>query len=70
MKDRHKVTSIGSIVDRIKVGAADDIKYVGMWLDNSLTTRKKVAVVCSKVFRCIALIIRNRNQLSLDSCQN
>ena len=43
-------------VDGIRVGAADDIKYVGIWLDNSLTMRKQVAAECSKVSRNIALI--------------
>ena len=28
-------------IDGIKVGMADDIKYVGMWHDNSLTMRNR-----------------------------
>ena len=55
-------------VDGIKVGAADDIKYVGMWLDNSLTMRKWVAAVCSKVSRNTALIRRNREYFSFEPC--
>ena len=68
-RQRPKVTSTDIAVDGIKVGAADDIKYVGMWHDNSLTRRKEVAAVSSKVSRNIALIRRNRKYLSLESCQ-
>ena len=32
-RQRHKATSIESGIDGIKIGAAGDIKYVGMWLD-------------------------------------
>ena len=46
---RHKVTSMEIGIDGIKVSVADDIKYVGMWLDYSLTMKKQVAAVCSKV---------------------
>ena len=67
-RQRHKVTSVDTGVDGIKFGAADDIKYVGMRLDISLTMRKQVAAVC-KVSRNIALIRRNRKYLSLESCQ-
>ena len=56
-------------INGIKVGAADDIKYVGMWLDNSLTMRKQVTAVYRKVARNIAVIRRNRKYLSLESCQ-
>ena len=52
-----------------KIGAAEDIKNVGMWLDHSLTMRKQVATVCSKVSRNISLIRRNRTYLSIESCQ-
>ena len=50
-------------IDGIKVGAANDIKYVGMWLNYSLTMRKQVATVCSMVSRNIALIRKNRKYL-------
>ena len=33
-RQRHKVTSIDTGTDEIKVGAADDMEYVGMGLDN------------------------------------
>ena len=39
-RQRHKVTSRGIGIDGIKVGAADNIKYVGMWLKYLLTMRK------------------------------
>ena len=32
-RQRHKVTSREIGIEGIKVGAADDITYVGMWLD-------------------------------------
>ena len=67
-RQRHKVTSMDIFIDGIKVGAAGDIKYVGMWLDNSLTMRKQVATVCRTISRNIALIRRNRKYLSLESC--
>ena len=67
--ERHKGTSVEIGTDGIKVGAADDIKYDGMWLDYSLTMRKQVATVCSKVSRNIALIRKNRKSLSMESCQ-
>ena len=63
-RERHKVTSNDLSVNGIKVGVVDDIKYVGMWLDNSLTMRKQVVTGCSKVYRNIALIRRNRKYLS------
>ena len=44
-RQRHHVTSGDIGIDRIKVGAADDIKHVGMWLDNSLPMRNQVAAV-------------------------
>ena len=50
-------------IDGIKVGAADEIKYVGMYLNHSLTMRKRVATVCSKVSRNISLIRMNRKFL-------
>ena len=65
----HKVTSIEIGIDGIKVSAADDIKYVGMWLDYSLTQKKQAAAVYSKVSRNIALIRRKRKYLSMESCQ-
>ena len=67
-RQRHKVTSMEIGIDEIKVGAADDIKYVGMWLENSLTMRKQVAAVCRKVSRNIALIRKKRKYLSIESC--
>ena len=42
-RQRNKVTSMEIDIDGIKAGAADDIKYVGMWLNHSLTMRKQVA---------------------------
>ena len=66
----HKVTSMEIGIDGIKVVAADDIKYVGMWLDNSLTMQKQVAIVCRKVSRNIALIRKNKKYLFMESCQN
>ena len=48
-RQRHKVTSMEIGTDGIKVGAADDINYVGMWLDNSMTMRKQVEALCRKV---------------------
>ena len=68
-RQRHKVTSMDIGADGIKDGAAGDIKYVRMWLDNSLTMRNQVAAVCRKVSRNITLIRRNRKYLSLKSCQ-
>ena len=59
-RQRKKVTSVEIGIDGIMVGAADEIKYVGMWLDHSLTMKKQVATVCSKVFRNISLIRKNR----------
>ena len=56
-------------IDGIKVGAADDIKYVGMWLNYSLTMRKQLATVCSKISRNISLIRKNRKYLSIESSQ-
>ena len=44
-RQRHKVNSMDIGVDGIKVWAADDINYVGMWLDNSSIMRKQVAAV-------------------------
>ena len=38
--DRHKVISRGISVDDTRVEAADNIKYVGMWLDTSFTIKK------------------------------
>ena len=32
-RQRYKVTPMEIGIDRIKVEAADDIKYVGMWLN-------------------------------------
>ena len=32
-------------IDGIKVGAADEIKYVGMWIGHPLTMRKQMATV-------------------------
>ena len=60
---------MGIGIDGIKVGEADEIKYVGMWLNQSLTMRKQVATVCSKVSRNISLIRKNRKYLSMESCQ-
>ena len=34
-RQRHKVTSMEIDIDESKVNAADDMKYVGMWLDYS-----------------------------------
>ena len=52
-----------------RFGASDEIKYVGMWLNYSLTMRKQVATVCSMVARNISLIRMNRKCLSIKSCQ-
>ena len=68
-RQRHKVSSMEIGVDGIKVGAADDIKYVRMWLDNSLTMMKQVMAVCRKVSRNITLIRKNRKYLSMESYQ-
>ena len=68
-RQRHKVNTRKIGIDGTKVGAANDIKYVGMWLDYSLTIRKQVATVCSKVSRNITLIRRNRKYLSIKSSQ-
>ena len=68
-KQRHKVTSREIGIDGIKVGAADDIKYVGKWLDYSLTMSKQVATVCSKVSRNITSIRKNRKYFSIESSQ-
>ena len=62
-RQRHKVTSMEIDIDESKFSVADDMKYVGMWLDYSLAMRKQVAAVCSKVSRNIALIRRNRKHL-------
>ena len=51
------------------VKAADNIKYVSMLLDTSLSMKKQVATVHSKVSRNVALIWYNRKYLSLESCQ-
>ena len=54
---RHKVTYTGISVDGIKVKDADNIKYVDMWLEPSLSIKKKqVATVCSKLSRNIDLL--------------
>ena len=60
-RQRHKVTSRESGIEGIKVGTADDIKYMGIWLNYSLTMRKKMATVCSKASRNKALIRKIRN---------
>ena len=39
-RQRKKVMSMEIDIDGIKVGVADEIKYVGMWLNQSLTMRK------------------------------
>ena len=62
-RQRHKVTSMEIAIDGIKVGAADDIKYVRILLRNSVSMRKEVAAVCRKVSRNIALIRKNRKYL-------
>ena len=38
-RQRNKVNSREIGIDGIKVGVADEIKYVGMWLNHSLTMR-------------------------------
>ena len=68
-RQRKKVTSREIGTDGIKVGTADEIKYVGMWLNHSLTITKQVATVCSKVSRNISLIRKNRKYLYIESCQ-
>ena len=62
-RQKHKITSTDITVYGIKVMVADNIKYVGMWLDTSLTMRKQVSAVCSKVSRNITLFRRNRKYL-------
>ena len=44
-RQRNKDTSMEIGIDGIKVRAAHEIKYVGMWLNHSLTMRKQVAIV-------------------------
>ena len=44
-RQRHKVISMEIDIDGRKVSAVDDMKYLGMWLDYSLTMRKQVAAV-------------------------
>ena len=68
-RQRNKVTSIEIGIDGIKVGAADNIKYLGMWFNLSLTMEKQVQTVCSKVSRNISLIGKNREYLYIRSCQ-
>ena len=68
-RQRHKVTSTGISVDGIRVKAADNIKYMGMWRETSLTTKKQVATVCRLVSRNMSLIRYNMKYLSLESCQ-
>ena len=68
-RQRHKVTSREIGIDGIKVGAADDIMYVVMWLYYSFAMRKHVATVFSKVSRTIALIRKNRKYLFIESSQ-
>ena len=68
-RQRNKVTSMEIGIDGIKVGAADEMKNVGMCPNHSLTMRKQVATVCSKVSRNISLIRKNRKYLSMESCQ-
>ena len=50
-RQKHKVISMDIGIYGISVLADDDIKYVGMWLNNSLTMRTQVASVCRKVSR-------------------
>ena len=69
-RQRKKVTSMAIGIEGIKVGAVDEIKYVGMLLNHSLTMRKQVATVCNKVSRNMSLIRKNRKYLSMESCQN
>ena len=39
-RQRHKVTSVEIGIDGIKVGAADDVKYVGMWINYFIDHKK------------------------------
>ena len=46
-RQRHKVTSSGIGINGITVQAADNITYMDMWFDTSLTMKKQVATMCS-----------------------
>ena len=68
-RQRNKVTSMEIGICGIKDGAADELKYMGMWLNHSLTMTKQVATGYIKVSRNVSLMRKNRKYLSIESCQ-
>ena len=72
MKDKDtQVTSMQIAIDGIKVGASVDIKYVGMWLDNSLTTKKTGCSSVQEGFQKYSINQKEQKiSLSMESCKN